>query len=87
MRRLREGFGKRGNGHLRGSRALPVAHALVEIMGRHALAEIVQMFLIAEKKREFDEIDPFPIDDRIGKIAARVDDQIALGSHMAPSWE
>ena len=78
LRRLREGLGKRGNGDLRGGRTLAMAHTFVEIMGRHALAKIVKVFLVAEKKRELDEIDPLPIDDRKGKIAARVDNQIAF---------
>ena len=84
--RLGERPGVGGNRHLRRSRLLARTHASVEILGRHRLIQVVKMLLLAEEERELDKRHAFAIDDRERQVAARVDNQVALGRHGRDSF-
>ena len=84
LRSSLEHLGVSGNGNLRRRREIALAHAVVEFLGRHAHAEIVEMLLGVEEEREFNEIHALALHHLQRQIATRVDNKIAFRSHSWP---
>ena len=84
MRSALEHLGVSGNGNLRRRREIALAHAVVEFLGGHAHAEIVEMLLGVEEEREFNEIHALALHHLQRQIATRVDNKIAFRGHSWP---
>lgn len=73
-----------GRCNLRGAWSSTVSDVVVELFGRYRLIEIVLKRFIVDDVVKIDQLNALLLNELQWKIAARVDDEIALSGHDVP---